>query len=55
MYKLSEYISLQSKTQISSRIYDKLDTLCSNNEFTMTQAEEFEMKQTNNNRFAIIK
>ena len=55
IYQLSEYISLRSKEQISNKIYEKLDTLCSNNEFTMTQSESFELKQSNANRFAIIK
>lgn len=55
IYQLSEYISLRSKEQISSKIYDKLNTLCSNNEFTMNQAESFDLKQSNNNRFAIVK
>lgn len=54
LYQLSEYISIINKDRINWRIYDKLSTLCANNEFTMTQAENIEIKKANNNRFAII-
>ncbi len=54
LYQLSEYISIINKDRINWKIYDKLSTLCINNEFTMTQAENIELKKANNNRFAII-
>lgn len=55
MYELSKYIGLLSKDRVSNKIYDRLNTLCSNNEFTMTQSESLDLKQANGNRFAIIK
>lgn len=55
MYQLSEYIWLLWKDWIGWKIYDRLSSLCTNNEFTMTQSESFELKKSNNNWFAIIK
>ncbi len=55
MYYLSRFVFLLDKQYISWKIYDRLDTLCKDNELTMTLAESFELKTLNNNWFAIIK
>lgn len=54
LYQLSEYITIINKDRINWKIYDKLPALCTNNEFVMTQVESIELKNANNNSFAII-
>lgn len=55
LYHLSEFITIINKDWIAWKIYDRLSTLCHNEEFTMTQAENLEVRQANGNWFAIIK
>jgi len=55
MYYLSRFVFLLDKQYISWKIYDRLDTICKDNELTMAIPESFELKTLNNNWFAIIK
>ena len=55
MYYLSRFVFLLDKQYISGKIYDRLTALCRDNELVMNYSDSFELKNMNNNRFAILK
>lgn len=55
MYYLSRFIFLLDRQYISGKIYDRLTSICRDNELVMSYSDSFELKNTNNNRFAILK